>query len=355
MNTKEEKPLLVMAHARCFDGAAAAWVFWRRFPDAEIHFVQYGDPVPVDVTDRVVVVVDFCFDLDTTIELIQKARSYTMLDHHPLARKVVQGVTDWVHKVAFPISASMKADDGNECSFECDGVPGKWGTFHVQWIEDQSGAMQAWNFCYTESGKGSTFGANGLRMLPPDLIVYHDDYDRWERKNPKTDAYIAGLGKYPLSLDTFKKLFPNGRNPNLGADALVEEGAPFVEYRNGLINSIIKETKHYLKVRGPDGNIYTVPVANAPKQLISYVSDALNHETPNPPFSLVYYDTKKGRVYRFGSSKTAMDVTPIAEFWGGGGHAHASGTIHNKRANLFTPWNGFVQRFKRFFKLDMRK
>jgi hypothetical protein len=348
-NELADKPLLVFCHSHCLDGAAAAWVFWRRFPDAEIHFVQYGKPVPVDVTGRVVVVADFCFDLETTIDLISKARSYTMLDHHPMARRVVQGVTDWANKMAFPISAVVQPDNGTSSYMECDAVNGRWGTFTVRWNEEESGAMQAWKFCYPD-------------IEPLDMIRYHDDHDRWVHKYPNTDSYITGLGTYPLRLDTFKKLFDGSLNSTQDEDnvnnqtrIIVGKGSHLVTYRKSIVDSIVKETKHYLKVRDHDGVIHNIPVANSPKQLVSHVSHALSHESPDTPFSLVYYDTAKGRVYRFGSSKTGLNVTPIAEFWGGGGHAHASGTVYNKRGNLFTPWNGFVQRFKRYFKLDVRR
>ncbi|HWT40618.1 MAG TPA: hypothetical protein VN081_05135 [Dongiaceae bacterium] len=340
--------ILVLAHKACLDGAAAAWCFWRRFPNAEIHFVQYGDPVPVDVTDRVVVVADFCFDLETTKELIKKARAYTMLDHHPLAEKVVDGIRAWVTSVDFDIEASFHDVKGVESSVDCGAVDGYWGHLFVQYNKNESGAMQAWKFCFPD-------------QEPADFIKYHDDYDRWKFKIPETDPYMAGMGRYPLNLVTFKTIFNgafDGPLPTLNSQSsdVVALGKPLVEYRNALVGNIIKDTKHYLKVRDHNGMVHTVPVANGPKQLISYISHALSYGDKDAPFSLVYYDTNKGRVYRFGSrEEDGMNVTPVAEFWGGGGHANASGTVHNKRQNLFTPWQGFKQRAKRFLKLDMRK
>jgi nanoRNase/pAp phosphatase (c-di-AMP/oligoRNAs hydrolase) len=43
------------------------------------------------------------------------------------------------------------------------------------------------------------------------------------------------------------------------------------------------------------------------------------------PFAACYWDTPAGRVFSLRSGENGMDVSVIAQKYGGGGHKHASG------------------------------
>lgn len=54
------------------------------------------------------------------------------------------------------------------------------------------------------------------------------------------------------------------------------------------------------------------------------VSDAANKASISYPFAACYWDTPSGRVFGLRSQTEGLDVSVIAERYGGGGHKHAS-------------------------------
>jgi len=73
-------------------------------------------------------------------------------------------------------------------------------------------------------------------------------------------------------------------------------------------------------------------LANLPYTL---TSDAGHLLAENFPFAGCYWDTPSGRVFSLRSRDDGMNVSKIAELYGGGGHEHASG---------FTiPWDNLLE------------
>ena len=84
------KPLnpIVIYHANCTDGFAAAWCFHRDNPDGyDFYPATYGS-APPDVTLVVkVFLVDFSYKRDVLLQMAAVATSITILDHHKSAQK----------------------------------------------------------------------------------------------------------------------------------------------------------------------------------------------------------------------------------------------------------------------------
>ena len=81
---KMNKPLVIY-HGKCADGFAAAWCFWDQYKDQyEYHAGVYGKEPP-DVTDRLVFMVDFSYKRDVVEQMIKKAKSVVLIDHHKTA------------------------------------------------------------------------------------------------------------------------------------------------------------------------------------------------------------------------------------------------------------------------------
>ena len=86
---KPVEKVKVFYHANCMDGFVSMCL-WRLVPihwldkDVEYIAMQYGDTVP-DVTDCAVVMLDVTVKPDVLDEIISKAKSVKVLDHHQSA------------------------------------------------------------------------------------------------------------------------------------------------------------------------------------------------------------------------------------------------------------------------------
>lgn len=67
---------------------------------------------------------------------------------------------------------------------------------------------------------------------------------------------------------------------------------------------------------------FPVPVINAPYTLGSDVCAELCKERP---FAAYYWDSPTHREFGLRSDEEGMDVSIVAQTYGGGGHAHAAG------------------------------
>jgi len=86
---------IVIYHEFCPDGLAAGWCFWSKFDNAKIlfHGGRYGDSPP-DVTDKNVVIVDFSYPKKIIMEMLEKAKSLIILDHHESAKPLISIVNN---------------------------------------------------------------------------------------------------------------------------------------------------------------------------------------------------------------------------------------------------------------------
>jgi hypothetical protein len=91
-----ERPL-VFFHDRCTDGWCAAWLARRRWADAELVPVNYGDSkkdssIIERGSGRHVLVVDFSLPRDDLLKLREIASSLLVLDHHKTAAADLAGL-----------------------------------------------------------------------------------------------------------------------------------------------------------------------------------------------------------------------------------------------------------------------
>src|SRR6266581_1683291 len=85
-------PDLVLYHANCPDGFAAAWAIWKKFPSAVFVPAEHGQPPPVDCVGRHIVIVDFSYPRALLEEMVKSAASLQVLDHHITAQAALQGL-----------------------------------------------------------------------------------------------------------------------------------------------------------------------------------------------------------------------------------------------------------------------
>lgn len=265
-------PTLCIYHAHCADGFGAAWAVWMRYGHGvEFHAGAHGTPPP-DCTGHDVLLVDFSYKLPEMEQVIAQARTVTILDHHKTAQADVQPLLDA-------------------------------GTLQGEFDMERSGAAMAWDWCFPGKPR-------------PRLISHIQDRDLWRFDLTGTRQIGAVIFTYEQDFEVWSGL----------AEALEEEDAWQALYATGLIleRKHLKDVKQLVEVttRAMVIGGETVPVANLPYM---FASEAGNIMAEGQSFAASYYDTPKGRKFSLRSTEAGRDVSEIAVFYGGGGHARAAG------------------------------
>lgn len=273
------KPMVIY-HGNCADGFAAAWCFWKKYGDEGAEYIPgVYQQEPPDVTSRHVFLVDFSYKRAVVEEMVKKATSVTLIDHHKTAIEDLVGM---------------------------EGL--------IQFTDlDRSGSTLAWDFLYPGEPR-------------PLLLGHIEDRDLWRFKLPNTREIQANVFSYDYSFEKWDALM-KADQPELMK--MTVAGAAIERKHHKDIAELVRVCRREMNIGG-----HWVPVASLPYTLTSdaghlmcnpYPSDNLQGEIVKPPFAACYWDTAEGRIFSLRSHDDGMDVSEVAKRFGGGGHQHASG------------------------------
>lgn len=267
------KPLVIY-HGNCQDGFTAAWACWRKHPDWEFYPAKHGDPPP-DVTHRNVWMLDFSYKRPIIEDIMCKAQSLTILDHHKTAEADLK----------FP--------------FACD--PAGQSDVQITFDMEKSGARLAWEYFNI-----------GERV--PDLVKHVEDRDLWKFQYPDTKAFSAALFAEEYNFITWKLW--HEKIEMQGVEWAVLAGESILRKQAKDVAELC-QNKFRFNIGG-----HSVWVADLPYTLCS---DAGNLMCQGEPFAATFYYDGKGYIFSLRSDDSGVDVSEIAKAYGGGGHKHAAG------------------------------
>jgi hypothetical protein len=259
---------LVIYHAHCPDGVAAAWVCRQRWPDCDLIDGKYHDPPDLArCVGRDVLMVDFSFKRPVLEQVAAAAKSVTILDHHTSSQAELDGFT---------------------------------GAFFDM---NRSGCGMAWDVLFP-----------GEAM--PLALRYIQDRDLWQFSLLGTRDFAAWLASEELTIETISKAAGDGFS-DAQVGILCQLGAVVLRYQARLVAEAVKCCGRTL-IDGHDVPCMPMPIP----QLISDVGHQLCR---GEPFSATWRDVDGKRVYSLRSDDEGVDVSEIARRLGGGGHKHAAG------------------------------
>jgi hypothetical protein len=282
---------IVIYHANCLDGFTAAWVVRQLFPTAQYLPAKHGDAPPLEcAAGKRVLLVDFAYPREATLDLAAAAESLLVLDHHKTAEADLQELpgagTCWAEYVS-AVGAGML-----------------WQDVGVLFDMERSGARLAWDFFHP-----------GEEVLP--LVQIVEDRDLWRFKLPHTRAITAALLSYRQTWTTWDTL-SEALLDTAGRDKLFAEGAALERKHEQDMRQLVTETSRVMVIAGRP-----VPVANIPWMFASTAGDVMSE---GEAFSATYFDTAAHRVFSLRSrGDMGADVAEIARRYGGGGHRNAAG------------------------------
>jgi len=292
------KPLVIY-HANCADGFAAAWAV-RQAMDAEFHPGRYGK-APPEVAGRDVILVDFSYPRALLQEMQQVARSILVLDHHKTAAADLWP-SDEAGKELMRFDLSVVRHRWNWERFlnfvELDCASIDNACVYALFDIERSGAGITWDFFHPGKAR-------------PALIDHVEDRDLWRFELQHTREICATVHSYPFTFEAW--------------DALAGE-TTYSLYQQGLVleRARAKDVADQVELCRREMVIghYAVPAASVPHSFASEVGAKL---ASDKPFAATYYDTAEHRIFSLRAADDGIDVGEVAKMYGGGGHARAAG------------------------------
>lgn len=263
---------LIIYHGGCVDGFTAAWIFSKRYPDAEFLPAFYGQSPP-DVTGRDVIMVDFSYKRLVLQTMMDTCSTLVILDHHESAERELANLTN---------------DNRIQIIFDMK----------------RSGAMLAWDWCHP-------------KLDAPMLVKYVQDRDLWTKVLVMTDAVSAAIRSY-------QQTFENWDSLNLSHPMdLAREGIAILRREAQIIDRAVKRAFE-IDILG-----HKVLCTNV-SECSSEIGEKL---AVGRPFGVTYFDRiDLIRQFSLRSNNEGENVSLIAAKLGGGGHRNAAGfeiTLNN--------------------------
>jgi len=272
-NTRTEmtKNTLVLYHADCMDGYAAAWAAWKQLGNsAKYKAVRHHTPMPDFPDAAVIYIVDFCYPMETLVLAAKKASKIVVLDHHISAQKDFE---KYQNKQSLPSNLEMS------------------------FIQEHSGCVISWKYF-----QGNT--------EVPLLLQHIEDHDLWNHQLPKTEEICRALYlRLPVNFYAFDKV---------KLSTLRREGELLVKQQKLNVARLFK-ARHKVVLNNKKGL-----AVNAPGMFSSDLGHELAEKSGT--FGLTYFYHGKNQRYECGLRSIGdFDVSELAKEYGGGGHKNAAG------------------------------
>jgi oligoribonuclease NrnB/cAMP/cGMP phosphodiesterase (DHH superfamily) len=279
----------VIYHNPCPDGMGSAFCAWKylstKYPNRDVtYYPASHGRLPPDVTGKNVLICDFSYKKDVLVDMIKKANSLLILDHHKSAEKKLENIED-VYKV-----------------FDMN----------------HSGAVLTWMYFYPE------------KKIPL-MIKYIEDRDIWTKKLPNTDAFASWFHTLPLEFEVYDQYLDDAYFEKM----IETKGLSYYELNeHNIENSMTYVVPKFTKI----GNKYYFVAYVNSTVLKSDIGNRVFKYFPYVDFSVIYSinDSSDSTSFSLRSTNDRADVSVIASSLGGGGHRNASGAGVNFVTNVLS-------------------
>lgn len=273
------KNIVVIYHGDCPDGFGGAWAAYKRFGDrAEYIPVHHGLPPIAGLENKEIYMIDITYPVDVVKDLIAHNLRVTTIDHHITAEAAVKLTKDYSYAI------------------------------------DNSGSVLAWKYFHKDE--------------PVPLMLQHiEDQDLWKFKLRDTHSIMAFIESFDYDFKLWDKLVVD-MGDDKKRNQFIEKGSLLVNYREEITKRLTEENKKLVEFEG-----HRVFAANAPSEFADSMAHSLY--TERPPMAIIWSEAKDG-VHVSLRSDGSVDVSKMAQKFGGGGHKASAG-FELSSINTF-PW-----------------
>ena len=263
------KNIVVIYHGDCPDGFSGAWAAYKKFGDKAEYLPGFHNNTPsIDgLKDKEIYFVDFIYSDKIVNQLTKDNRRVTAIDHHISGEVLVKTTKDYSYAV------------------------------------DHSGAVLSWKYFHPEK-------------KVPRMLEHIEDRDLYKFKLSNSRAICSFIDSFDFDFKIWDKLADDLEDSSK-LKSYVEKGEIIVGYEEELIRRLIDDNSKLIQFEG-----FETFVVNAPHMFASDIGHALCLE--KPPIGVVWSEGKDLVRVSLRSDGT-VDVSKIAEKFGGGGHKGAAG------------------------------
>ena len=266
---------LIIYHDQCTDGFTSYWIAARSLAKQGRKYIQghaakYGSEPP-DTVGMHVYILDFCYPTEVIEEMARDCISLTLLDHHKTAESSMREAQQ---RLAFQ------------------------GNVHILFDMNQSGAgLTARHFDNADNW----------------IAKYVEDRDLWRFALPDSREINAYLGSLEFDFDQFEAVYKTTT-----PDQAKVLGMGSLSYQAKYVRETARTARH-IDLKGR-----RVIAVNAPRIGISELLHELLKMTGYTT-ALGWSQDENGKYLFSLRSEAPVDVSELAQAFGGGGHAQAAG------------------------------
>ncbi len=265
------KDIVVIYHDQCRDGFGSAYAAWTVLGDTASYVPRKTQqPVLEGLVDKELYIVDYSYHKADLEMLVANNKKVVVIDHHASACESV---------TSFP---------GNV-----------FDTTH-------SGAVLTWQYFHPNTPV-------------PKLLLYIEDQDIWTQSMEHTREFSAALGEYDQDFETWHQLNKNLED-RLHFNKFIEHGDIIARFEDALVAKMLNFREKALFEGQP---IYVLNAERVYRSILGHHLAELSKQEGGVGIGIVYYKYD-GAVHCSVRSVPEVDVSVIAEKYGGGGHKNAS-------------------------------
>ena len=273
--------MIVFYHQNCHDGFGCAWAAWKKLKNKAHYFpLNYQAPFKYVIQKNKIYFFDVIPERKIFEDLIKKGNRITVIDHHLSAKRIL---------------------DLN-----------KFENVEIKLNMKRSASVLVWQYFFP-------------KKKIPKLLLYVEDIDFWKFKKPYAREILATINLTDLDFKKWDKLTKEIENSK-SRNKYIQIGKKIVEYQDKAIEAMVQEAKE-----AKFGKYKTLVVNSS--ILISELGDALIKK--KPPMAVIWFEAGGEKRISL-RSNGKVDVSKIAEKYGGGGHKKAAGFALKDRDPF--PW-----------------
>lgn len=230
------KPDVVIYHANCMDGMAAAAIAYLRYSDVGVQYVADSDrdrdfiknPLGprLDLTGKNILILDYCYNKQSLEQLREIAGSVVIVDHHTTALDAVPKSATRIYADSLTTGSMSLAQVAEYMTPEMRMVIVHSSKF--------SGAVLTWKLLYPN------------RVDLPELIRHIGDYDMY---NIGENTIEVALALRSMELD-FRSLLDLILRASEPGDAtlvnIIAQGSSMKLYHDHIVEKIVTRGKYFV-------------------------------------------------------------------------------------------------------------
>ena len=271
------KNIVILYHDD-LDGFGAAWAAWKKFGNkADYLSVDYSKPMPTGLKNKEIYVLDFCYPEAETKALLKNNKKVMVIDHHISQKNIIKILKEYI------------------------------------WDIKHAGCVLSWQYFHP-----------GKKI--PRLIEYIESIDLWNFKLKNTREITSFLETLSRDFKIWDKVIFEIESKNKFSEYL-EKGKVIAGFSRKIIE-ILASNSESAVFEGKKVSVVNSPIFN------SELGGYLLKKTKVP--IVIIWSLKNGRIRVSLRSLNGVDVSKLAQKYGGGGHKQAAGFSLNAGEKI--PW-----------------